>query len=567
MFINAPICWFTLNSGGLDGTFTPDADGINGTVVYAGGATIVFSEFEDADADNVSIDTVNLALTKSNVNEGEQFSLEIDFINIDTLDQHTILVDWGNGETSMVTLGAGDRNHVFQYTYDDDNPTGTASDGYPISVSVTDEDGDSGNAATAITVNNVDPEIQSINLSAASINEAQSVTVTGTFSDPALGVGTEMFVGTAVWSDGVATTLTLNGVTGTFTTTRTFLDDHPSTGTPSDTFTVDITITDDDLGTDTETSAVLTVNNVDPVITDFVSDATFDDKAEEGDTVNISGSFTDVGTLDTHSAVVDWGDGSATEAITVVQGAGFGTISGSHIYTAGGVYTITVTLTDDDTGTDTDDTLAVVTGVGLNNGVLYIVGSNVDDMVMVEQTGTGLTAVHADFVPEPVRTFATADIDRIITYLCDGDDHMTIAGSVVTPIVVHGGDGNDHLHSGGSLAALLGEGGDDRLIGQSGRNVLIGGTGSDSLLGGSEQDVLIGGTTSSDSDDDALFGLLDTWGDTSTDYAARAIAFGALLDVFDDGEEDTLNGAGNLDLLYEGVLDVLRAVKKLETVN
>jgi hypothetical protein len=124
-------------------------------------------------------------------------------------------------------------------------------------------------------------------------DEGDAVTVTGTFTDPALGVLTETFTGSATWSDGVATLLTVNA-DGTFSTARLFLDDHPSTGTPFDLFTVTIDISDDDLGADSEVSAALTVSNLDPVIQAFESDATFADKGEEGEPVTVTGNFTDI---------------------------------------------------------------------------------------------------------------------------------------------------------------------------------------------------------------------------------------------------------------------------------
>lgn len=557
----------TLNSGGLSGTFTPDADGINGTVTYAGGATVDFSEFEDADADNVSIDTVNLSLSNGNsVDEGESFSLTVDFINIDTLDQHTITVDWGNGDTDMVVLAAGDRDAVFNYTYSDDHPaTGTAADGFTISVTVTDDDGDSGGSNAGIVVNNVAPAITGFFWDQSVIQESETAILSGTFTDPALGVSSELFTGTALWSDGVVTVVTVDGNLGTFTTSRTFLDDHPATGTPSDQFTVKITIDDDDTGTDTEDSPALTVENVAPVIQTFESDATFDDKGMEGEPVTVTGSFTDIGVLDTHEAVVDWGDGSPLETITLVQGAGNGTFTGQHAYTFGGIYNITVTVTDDDTGQDISQTIAVITGVGLNFGELYIVGSNDGDQVMVQEINGGLTTrVHADFIPEAYRDYNTADIDHILAYLCKGDDHMNMAGNVTSTSIVHGGAGNDHLHGGGGSTVLLGDAGDDLLIGQSGRGVLIGGTGQDKLIGGSDQDILIGGSTTDDASDANLLALLAAWANPGSDYSARTLVFDGLVSVIDDAETDTLNGGGELDLFYEGLSDRLLGVKKTE---
>ncbi len=68
-----------------------------------------------------------------------------------------------------------------------------------------------------------------------------------------------------------------------------------------------------------------------------------------GTTITASASFTDSGILDTHTAVWDWGD-ETTSAGTITQGAGSGSVTNSHAYTVSGVYTITLTVTDDDGG-------------------------------------------------------------------------------------------------------------------------------------------------------------------------------------------------------------------------
>jgi len=64
-------------------------------------------------------------------------------------------------------------------------------------------------------------------------------------------------------------------------------------------------------------------------------------------TITASASFTDPGTLDTHTAVFDWGDGTSSAA-TVTEASGSGSASGSHIYAAAGVYTVTLTVTDNE---------------------------------------------------------------------------------------------------------------------------------------------------------------------------------------------------------------------------
>ena len=61
----------------------------------------------------------------------------------------------------------------------------------------------------------------------------------------------------------------------------------------------------------------------------LVSSATFEDKAEEGETVTVSGSFTDVGTLDTHT-VDDRLGRRQRRAGDVDQGVGGGTFTADH---------------------------------------------------------------------------------------------------------------------------------------------------------------------------------------------------------------------------------------------
>ena len=64
---------------------------------------------------------------------------------------------------------------------------------------------------------------------------------------------------------------------------------------------------------------------------------------DKGETLTLG----DVGILDTHSAVVIWGDGvHETEAVN--QSAG--TISGSHVYNADRVFYSTIVVVDDDGG-------------------------------------------------------------------------------------------------------------------------------------------------------------------------------------------------------------------------
>jgi hypothetical protein len=58
-----------------------------------------------------------------------------------------------------------------------------------------------------------------------------------------------------------------------------------------------------------------------------------------------SASFTDPDVRETHTAVWSWGDGT-TSAGAITESNGSGSVSGSHTYTADGVYTLALTVTD-----------------------------------------------------------------------------------------------------------------------------------------------------------------------------------------------------------------------------
>ena len=333
------------------------------------------------------------------------------------------------------------------------------------------------------------------------------------------------------------------------TATRTWYDDH------SGTVVVEVF---DGQYTDTAAASV-EVDNAAPEITSFVNLSPFCGVAE-GEEITVSGDFTDAGTLDTHTATVDWGDDSEPEEVTVVGSGGSYTVEGSHAYQYGGVYTISLSVEDDDEGSDLATTTAVITGAGINNGVLQIVGTRDDDHVTVNRQGNGLFKVHASFLPDKGgwRTFDSDGIDLIYMVLCHGDDHATIAGNIQTPAIVDGGPGDDHLNGGGGRNVLSGSLGNDMLNGGSAGDVLIGGYGADRLVAGSEDDILIAGWTVYDSDpddgrpanDQALLSILEEWSNGG-DYLDRVNSLrGSWLaegTVGDDRAVDKLTGSSGLD--------------------
>jgi Ca2+-binding RTX toxin-like protein len=198
--------------------------------------------------------------------------------------------------------------------------------------------------------------------------------------------------------------------------------------------------------------------------------------------------------------------------------------------------------------------------VGVNNGVLQIVGTGQGDHITVNGQGAGRLKVDADFLTDSFRTFSADEVDRIVAYLFEGDDHLTISASVTVPAIVHGGSDNDRLNGGGGPTVLLGDSGEDTLIGADARSILIGGSGADRLIGGAEGDVLIGGSSNVDDSDAALWEALEAW-DSLDHYDLRSLAVDSLLDALDDEESDRMTGGAGRDLWFDGVSDSLLDVR------
>jgi YVTN family beta-propeller protein len=69
------------------------------------------------------------------------------------------------------------------------------------------------------------------------------------------------------------------------------------------------------------------------------------DPVQVGTNINTSANFTDSDVSEVHTAEWDWGDGSTSPG-TVSETNGSGSVTGSHPYTTAGVYTVTLTVTD-----------------------------------------------------------------------------------------------------------------------------------------------------------------------------------------------------------------------------
>jgi hypothetical protein len=183
---------------------------------------------------------------------------------------------------------------------------------------------------------------------AKSVSEASTVTFTATATDPDLPANTLAFS-----LVGAPAGATINATTGAFTWTP--VDDDP-TSTPSDVYTFKVRATDN--GSPAlygETTVTITVNNVTPVLAALSGPL---NPTAVGTPVAVSATFGDVGTKDSHTGVIDWGDG--TTSATVVESNGSGTASGSHSYSSPNVYSVKLTVSDDDGGASNQSTYQYV---------------------------------------------------------------------------------------------------------------------------------------------------------------------------------------------------------------
>ena len=250
------------------------------------------------------------------VAEGDEYTLTLAAISDpgdDTVSEW--IVDWGDGTSDRYSTG-GEKTH----TYADENPTGTVSDTYTISVDLVDEDGTHTQAGgKGVTVTNVAPTAQIVDVPSSG-SEGTAINVTAQVSDP----GADGFAyHWTVTKDGASY---INGTATNFSFTP---DDDGS-------YEISLAVTDDDTGTGQATPVTVSVLNVRPTITLAGSD-TVD---EDVDYTLTLGAVADPGSDTVTQWIVHWGDGSSD---TYTAGG-----DRAHVYADDGTYTITVDLVDED---------------------------------------------------------------------------------------------------------------------------------------------------------------------------------------------------------------------------
>lgn len=191
-------------------------------------------------------------------------------------------------------------------------------------------------------VPNAAPGFVSVNVTPGSINENDGTTLTGLITDPD---PTDTHNLQVNWGDGTVTqTLPILDVgVFSFSVTHQYLDDNP-TGTTSDLNPIKIMLSDN-FAHSVYTATQVTVNNVTPLV-----NVGPDLQSNLNVLVQFNGTFTDPGTQDTHNIVWDFSDG------TIITG----TLTPQHAFSSAGPHTVTLTVTDDDTGVGSDSLVVQV---------------------------------------------------------------------------------------------------------------------------------------------------------------------------------------------------------------
>jgi N-acetylneuraminic acid mutarotase len=200
---------------------------------------------------------------------------------------------------------------------------------------------------------NTPPEINQIPDSIT--NLGNTYTAYGSFTDP----DSNSWTATVDYGDGSGTQsltpltnmgFTLNHIynsPGSYTVTINITDNQGAIGTANTTVTVNPIITPTETPAPTPTPTIEptptpTPVNVPPVVGTITAPS---DPVQVNTSITANAAFTDANTTDTHTASWTWGDGSSTTG-TVTESNGSGTVVNSHVYTQAGVYTISLTVTD-----------------------------------------------------------------------------------------------------------------------------------------------------------------------------------------------------------------------------
>ncbi|MFB3904581.1 MAG: GEVED domain-containing protein [Acidobacteriota bacterium] len=284
--------------------------------------------------DNRAPTWVDLGVQPASIAEGGLATLDGRIHDSVSAEGFTVTVAWGDGLQNTYTLLSGTNSFSVSHRYVDNRTGGGAC---TITVNVVDDDGASApTTTTELMVTNVAPTLSNLQVSPTPVNEGATATLTGQISDPG---SSETFTLQVVWGDGSTNTYNYGAGTTSFSVTHVYVDDDP-TATAQDTYTVSVSLADDDGGS-AAGSATADVANVAPRLSNLTATA-----CDEGSSTTLTGTISD-SLRDSFTLQVTWPGGAVT----------------SHTYPAGTTsFSVTRAIADDNpSGTAADDMIISAT--------------------------------------------------------------------------------------------------------------------------------------------------------------------------------------------------------------
>ncbi len=265
---------------------------------------------------------------------GSPVSLSALFTDAGSHDTHTGSIAWG--DTAMTTASIDEGGHSVSGSHVYATPGG-----YPVTLTLNDDDGGTDSVTTAQIVV-VGPPTASAG-GPYTVDEGTPLTLAGS------GSSSLSLTQSWVFTPGIADPGTSCSSVGT-TTLSPIL-------TCNDDVVVDGELTvSDGLNPSVMSSTTVAVTNVAPVLDPLVATA---GPIAPGQPVTVSGAFTDAGTNDTHTSLIDWGD-MTTSVGSVTEVPGSGLASAGHTYALPGTYTVSADVSDKDGGIATRTITIVV---------------------------------------------------------------------------------------------------------------------------------------------------------------------------------------------------------------
>jgi PKD repeat protein len=240
------------------------------------------------------------------------------------LDTHTATTDWGDGQTTSINVPFGMYLVTGNHTY-------ASAGAYMVTLTVIDDDGGSDSMTLEYNVVNFETVDAGPD---GFINEGDMFTSAGSFTSS----GGGLYTATIDYGDGSGSQPLSLSSDYLFNLSYQYFENGV--------YTIVVTIFKEGVACISD-SVLVTVYNVAPIITSLSGSPT--NPVRLGNAIYLVGEFTDPGVLDSHITQIQWGDG---QTMTVDLPAGVYQISGSHTYARAGVYMITLTVTDDDGGSD-----------------------------------------------------------------------------------------------------------------------------------------------------------------------------------------------------------------------